>query len=96
MRWISLSVLSVLIGALALLQLEVNDLKTQLAKVGSVDQKVAAAVKQFEKDLFARMRADEKTRLGILAEQEAQRNRAIQEGLNRLPLGDFDRPQHWQ
>jgi hypothetical protein len=77
------------------LQVEINDLKVQLAKMGSLDAKAAAAVKQFETDFFAKLRADEKARLAKEAMEQAQRNAALQQGLNWLPTRDMNKPVLW-
>ena len=77
------------------LQVEINDLKVQLAKMGSLDAKAAAAVKQFETDFFAKLRADEKARLAREAMEQAQRNAALQQGLNWLPTRDMNKPVLW-
>ena len=95
MKWIQPSVIALLIAMVAALQTEINNLKTQLAKMGSLDAKAAAAVKQFETDFFAKLRADEKARLAQQAMQDAQRNRALQQGLNWLPTGDINKPVLW-
>ena len=95
MKWIQPSVIALLIAMVAALQTEINNLKTQLAKMGSLDAKAAAAVKQFETDFFGKVRADEKARLAQQAMQDAQRNRALQQGLNWLPTGDMNKPVLW-
>ena len=96
MKWIQPSVIALLIAMVAALQTEINNLKTQLAKMGSLDAKAAAAVKQFETDFFAKVRADEKARLAQQAMQDAQRNRALQQGLNWLPTDDMNKPMLWR
>jgi hypothetical protein len=95
MKWIQPSVIALLIALLAAMQTEINDLKAQQAKIGSLDAKAAAAVKQFETDFFAKLRADEKARLAQQAMQDAERNRALQQGLNWLPTGDMNKPVLW-
>jgi len=95
MKWIQPSVIALLIAMVAALQTEINNLKTQLAKMGSLDAKAAAAVKQFETDFFAKVRADEKAKLAQRAMQDAQRNRALRQGLNWLPTGDMNKPVLW-
>jgi hypothetical protein len=69
--------------------------KAQLAQAAALDARAAAAVRKFEVDLFAKLRAQEKTALGAQAWQNMLRDEALKEGLNRLPMGDFDRPQYW-
>lgn len=96
MRWILASTFSILVVSVTVLQTELNDVRHRLAAATTQNQSTAAALEKLEKDLFAKMRADEKTRLAILALEQAQRNRAINEGLNRLPLGDFDKPMLWR
>ena len=96
MRWISPAFISLLCLAVVLLQREVIDLrKSQLAQAQALDAKAAAAIKQFEADFFAKLRADEKARLAKEALAQAQRNAALQQGLNWLPAKDMDKPVLW-
>jgi len=66
-----------------------------LEKVGSLDSKSAAEIKEFEADFFAKVRADEKMRLAKEALEQAQRNATLREGLNWLPTKDMDKPVLW-
>ena len=95
MKWI-LSLIVVLITAvLVQLQLQISDLRSQLGKAGTLDSKAAAAIKQFETDFFAKVRADEKTRIAKEAMEQAQCNAALQQGLSWLPTKDMDKPVLW-
>jgi hypothetical protein len=95
MKWLLSSIVVFITVVATQLQLEINDLKSRLEKVGALDSKAAAAIKQFETDFFAKVRADEKTRLAKEALAQAQRNAALREGLNWLPTKDMDKPVLW-
>jgi hypothetical protein len=95
MKWLLSSIVVFITVVATQLQLEINDLKAQLRKMGTLDSKAAAAIKQFETDLFAKVGADEKTRLAKEAMEQAQRNAALQQGLNWLPTKDMDKPVLW-
>jgi hypothetical protein len=84
--------IGLLICAVALLQREINDLKTRLRQA---DQRTVAAIEKFETDLLAKMRADDKTKLAAQVLADAQRRAALNEGLKHLPTGDFDKPALW-
>src|SRR6516165_2678357 len=89
MKWLLASVVAFVTVVAAI---EINDLRVQVSKMGSFDAQAAAAVKQFESDFFAKLRADEKTRLAKEALEQAQRNAALQQGLNWLPTQDMNKP----
>jgi hypothetical protein len=95
MKWILLSVIVSLMGAIAALQIEVNELRVQLAKAASTSDKTAAAVRQFEKDVFAKLQNDEVARKTKEAQLDAARRRTIDDGLRRLPTGDRNKPMRW-
>jgi hypothetical protein len=79
-------------AAVAELRNEVLDLKKQIPASGD---SAAAAVRQFEKDFFARMNGEAIARQNVLAQQQAQRNAAIQQGLNGLPMKNLGQPVPW-
>jgi hypothetical protein len=95
MKWLLSSIVVFITAVAVQLQLEIIDLRSQLGKVGTADSKAAAAIKQFEADFFAKVRAEEKARLAKEAVQQAERNAALQEGLNWLPTKDMDKPVLW-
>jgi hypothetical protein len=86
---------SALVAAIASLQWEIINLNSDLEKLRVGDLTVVAAIQKFEKDLIAKQRADEKARLAAQAIQDAQRNAALQQGLNWLPTGDMNKPVLW-
>ena len=92
MKWLLASIVAFVTVVAAI---EINDLRVQVSKMGSFDAQAAAAVKQFETDFFAKLRADEKARLAREAMEQAQRNAALQQGLNWLPTRDMNKPVLW-
>jgi hypothetical protein len=72
------------------MQWEIADLRTQIRQLDP-----AAAVKQLEKDLFAKMQGEQNLKRGAEAAQDAQRRAAIDEGLKHLPTGNFRSPAYW-
>ena len=92
MRLLLSSIVGLLICAVVLLQHEIEDLKTQ---VSQADQRAASAVKQFETDLLAKIRADESTWLAAQALGDKQRAAVLNEGLKHLPTRDLDKPLLW-
>ncbi|MGA8659222.1 MAG: hypothetical protein WB586_24090 [Chthoniobacterales bacterium] len=95
-NWVTPGIYALLIGALISLQLEIRNLNAELQKVRSGEASAtAAAVAKFERDLLAKQRADEKARLAAQAQEDAARRRNIDQGLNRLPMGNFRAPVYW-
>jgi hypothetical protein len=92
MKWLLASIVAFVTVVAAI---EIDGLRVQVSKMGSFDAQAAAAVKQFEADFFAKVAADEKARLAKEAMEQAQRNAALQQGLNWLPTGDMNKPVLW-
>jgi hypothetical protein len=88
-----LCVVSVVI--VGVLQWEIANLNSELENIRRGDTALSAAFEKFENDLAAKQRAEEKAKLGALAEQEAARRKNIDAGLNALPSGSFRQPAYW-
>jgi hypothetical protein len=82
-KWILLVYFGVLITAIAGVQVEIQNLEKELARERSDSNRpMAAAVAQFERDLFTKMDAP-----GL--------RRPVDDGLGKLPDGDFRAPVKW-
>jgi hypothetical protein len=82
-NWILLLYIGALITGIAGVQFEIQNLEKELATERSDNSRaMAAAVAQFEHDLFAKMDAPGP-------------RRALDSGLGKLPDGDFRAPVKW-
>ena len=82
-KWILLVYFGALITAIAGVQFEIQDLEGELARERSDSNRaMAAAVAQFEHDLFTKMDAPGP-------------RRSVDDGLGKLPDGDFRAPVKW-
>jgi hypothetical protein len=82
-KWILLVYSGVLMTAIAGVQIEIQNLEKELARERSDSNRaMAAAVAQFEHDLFTKMDAPGP-------------RRSVDDGLGKLPDGDFRAPVKW-
>ena len=86
-RWILPSVVGLLMCCIVVMQREISELQAR--------PDPAAAIKQFERDFFARMQGAENLRKGAEAAQDAARRRNIDAGLSGLPTGNLRGPVYW-
>jgi hypothetical protein len=94
-KWLLITPISLMVAAIIGLQIEIHNLAKELAKTRLDNTSTAAAVENFERDLFAHQRAHEKESLAARAVQDAARRRAIDQGLSGLPVGNFRGPVYW-
>jgi regulator of replication initiation timing len=85
-NWILLAISASLASAIVVLQTEVNDLQSKLA---SRDSKADAEVAKFEKDVLARLNAEQIARSDAIAKAQAQQKAAAKAELQRLPSDGF-------
>jgi hypothetical protein len=85
-NWVFLVISVLLASAVVVLQMEVADLQSKLA---SRDSAVAAQVAKFEKDLVARLNAEQMAKLNAISKGQAQQNAATKDQLQSLPSDGF-------
>jgi hypothetical protein len=85
-NWILLAISASLASAVVVLQMEVADLQSKLA---SRDSAAGAEVAKFEKDLSARLNAQQIARLDAIAKAQSQQNAAAKAELQGLPNDGF-------
>ena len=94
-KWAGSAFYAVLISAIIALQVEVRNLVTELGKVRADGASAAAAVAKFERDFFAKERAEENARVTAQAAGDAARRQNIDQGLKALPYQNFRAPVYW-
>ena len=95
MKWLLIAPISLVVASIIGLQVEVHSLAKALAEARLESTSAAAAVEKFEKDFFANERARQKESLAARAMEDAAQRRAIDRGLNGLPVGNFRGPVYW-
>jgi hypothetical protein len=85
-NWVLLVISATLAIAVAVLQTEVADLQSKLA---SRDSGMAAQVAKFEKDLFARLNAEQIAKSNAINKAQAQQNAAAKAEFQSLPSDGF-------
>ena len=85
-NWVLLIISVSLASAIVVLQTEVADLQSRLA---SRDSAVAAQVAKFEKDLVARLNAEQMAKLDAQSKAQAQQDAATKAELQSLPSEGF-------
>ena len=85
-NWILLAISASLATAVVVLQMEVTDLQSKLA---SRDSTTAAEVAKFEKDLFARLNAEQIAKSNAINKAQAQQNAAAKAEFQSLPSDGF-------
>jgi putative heme iron utilization protein len=85
-NWVLLAISASLASAVVVLQTEVASVQSKLT---SRDSAVAAQLAKFEKDLFARLNAEQIARSNAVDKTQAQQNAAAKAELQGLPSDGF-------